>query len=64
MVATTFPQSQYSYAMFGFGKFERKCEGKKMKRKNGRKEKKNILKINKLFLYIYSNLFHLVSSII
>ena len=49
-------------------KFEGKCEGKKIKRKNVRKEKieenkKNIFKIKKLFVYVSSNSFHLFSLI-
>ena len=45
--------------MFGFEKFERKCERKKIERKSKNKEKlkEKKLKINKLFLYDYSNLF-------
>ena len=43
----------------------RKCKGKKRKRKSGRKEKttenKNRFKINKLFLHVASNSFHLFS---
>ena len=55
--------------MFVPGKFEGKCKKKKIEKKSGRKEKKwrkikNRFKINKLFLYISSNSFHLISSII
>ena len=47
------------------GKYIGKCEGKKIERKNRRKEKtrenKNEFKINKLFLHIASNSFYLFS---
>ena len=46
-------------------KYKGKCEGKKIERKNGRKEKtrenKNGFKINELFLHATSNLFYLFS---
>ena len=39
--------------MFDWKKFDGKCKGKKLKRKDKRKENnKNKFKINKLFLYI------------
>ena len=48
------------------GKFERKCKRKKIERKHMRKEKmkknKNRFKVNKLFLYIISNLFTYFNS--
>ena len=46
-------------------KYKRKCEEKKIKRKDGKKEKikenKNRFKINKLFLHAISNSFYLFS---
>ena len=54
--------------MFVSWKFEEKYEGKKVGRKNGIKKcerkEKNQFKINKLFLYSFSNSFHLFSFII
>ena len=49
--------------MFGFRKFEGKCKGKKIKNKSWRNEKvkknkKNKLKIDKLF-FVTLNLFYL-----
>ena len=50
-------------------KFEGKYKENEIERKNRRKEKKmkenkNRFKLNKLVLYVFSNSFHLVSSII
>ena len=44
-------------------KFEEKCEGNKIEKKN-RKKIKNEFKFNKLFLYISSKSFYLSFSII
>ena len=47
-----------------FKKFEGKCKGKKIKRESEKKKIKNRFKINKLFLYVFSNSFYLISCII
>ena len=54
--------------MFGFGKFDGKCEEKNIEMKSKRKKKqrkiKDALKINKLFLYISLNSFYFFLFII
>ena len=42
---------------------KKKCKAHKILMKNRRKENKNKLKINKLFLFITSNLFYLFELI-
>ena len=45
--------------MFGFGKFEEKCKGKKIERKERVKQNKNSVKKVKLFLFTTSSSFYL-----
>ena len=55
--------NKFIKAMFGFRKFKRKNKEKKIEKKLKRKKKwkkiKNRLKVNKLFLYAFSNSFNL-----